>query len=58
MPRAPLSLAKMRYDATTASGSLKPAVTDTGITVMVPAFVLTGDKIKVSTDSGEYMERG
>ncbi len=42
----------------TATGSFKPAVTDTGISVMVPAFVVTGDKIKVSTDSGEYMERG
>ena len=34
------------------------AASRAGVTVMVPAFVLTGDKIKVSTDSGEYMERG
>jgi elongation factor P len=30
---------------------------ETGITVMVPQFVSEGEKIKVNTDSGEYMER-
>jgi elongation factor P len=41
----------------TASGSGKPATLETGITVTVPAFVNAGDKIKVNTDTGEYMER-
>ena len=41
----------------TATGSYKPAKMETGITVMVPQFVGEGDKIKVNTDSGEYMER-
>lgn len=41
----------------TASGSGKPAQLETGITVTVPTFVNTGDKIKVNTDTGEYMER-
>jgi len=41
----------------TATGSFKPAKTDTGLTVMVPQFVLEGAKIKVNTDNGEYIER-
>jgi elongation factor P len=41
----------------TATGSYKPAKVETGMTVMVPPFVLEGEKIKVNTDSGEYIER-
>lgn len=41
----------------TATSSYKPARTETGLTVMVPPFVLEGEKIKVNTDSGEYVER-
>ena len=41
----------------TATGSYKPAKTETGLTVMVPPFVMEGEKIKVNTDTGEYMER-
>ena len=41
----------------TATGSFKPAKTETGVTVMVPQFVLEGEKIKVSTDTGDYIER-
>ncbi|TXF13592.1 elongation factor P [Pelomicrobium methylotrophicum] len=42
----------------TATATFKPAKTETGLTVMVPQFVSEGERIKVSTDSGEYMERG
>lgn len=41
----------------TATSSYKPAKTDTGLTVMVPPFVIEGEKIKVNTDTGEYVER-
>lgn len=41
----------------TASGSGKPAKLDTGLTVTVPTFVNVGDKIKVNTATGEYVER-
>lgn len=41
----------------TATGSFKPAKTETGITVMVPQFVSEGEQIKVNTDTGEYIER-
>lgn len=41
----------------TASGSGKPAVLETGHRVTVPTFVSVGEKVKVNTDTGEYMER-
>jgi elongation factor P len=41
----------------TATGSFKPAQVETGITVMVPQFLTTGEKIRVNTDTGEYVER-
>lgn len=39
------------------SGAMKPAVLETGITVQVPLFVEEGDRVKVDTRSGEYLER-
>ncbi len=41
----------------TASGSGKPATLETGHKVTVPTFVNIGEKIKVNTDTGAYMER-
>jgi elongation factor P len=41
----------------TATGSYKPATMETGITVMVPQFISSGEKIKVNTDDGSYIER-
>ena len=41
----------------TATGSFKPAKTDTGLTVMVPQFVIEGAGINVNTDSGQYIDR-
>ncbi len=41
----------------TASGSGKPAELETGIRVIVPTFVNIGDRVKVNTESGEYVER-
>ena len=41
----------------TASNSPKPAKTDTGLLVTVPAFVKEGDKIVVNTADGSYMKR-
>jgi len=35
----------------------KPVTLETGITVQVPLFIKTGDKIKVDTRTGKYMER-
>jgi len=41
----------------TAQGGTKPARLETGLTVNVPLFVNTGDKVKVDTRSGQYLER-
>jgi len=41
----------------TATSSYKPGKLETGASIMVPPFVESGIKIKVNTDSGEYIER-
>ena len=41
----------------TATNTLKPATVETGTTIMVPLFINTGDRIRIDTRSGEYMER-
>lgn len=41
----------------TATNTLKPATTDTGVEVKVPLFIGTGDWIKVDTRTKEYSER-
>jgi elongation factor P len=41
----------------TAAGSNKPAILETGIRVMVPPFVNAGERVKVNTETGEYVER-
>ncbi len=41
----------------TRTNVLKPATTETGYVVQVPLFVETGEKVKVDTRSGTYIER-
>lgn len=41
----------------TASSSYKPAVASNGMRIMIPPFMTVGEKIVVSTDTGEYMRR-
>ena len=41
----------------TATGATKPAILETGLKVMVPLFVNEGEKVRVDTRTGEYMER-
>lgn len=41
----------------TASNQIKPATLETGLVVNVPPFVNTGDTVRVSTDTGEYLSR-
>ena len=41
----------------TASAQRKPAMMDTGIEVQVPPFIGVGEKIRVSTEDGSYVER-
>ncbi|MEP0813155.1 MAG: elongation factor P [bacterium] len=41
----------------TVSNTTKPATVETGAVVKVPLFVNSGDKIKIDTRTGEYLER-
>lgn len=41
----------------TAAGSGKPAILETGIRISVPQFINVGDRVKVNTETGEYIER-
>jgi elongation factor P len=45
------------YKGDTATGATKPATLETGAIVKVPLFVNQGDKIKIDTRTGEYLER-
>jgi elongation factor P len=39
------------------SNQNKPAATETGLTVQVPPFIAEGDRIRVDTSTGSYIER-
>ena len=41
----------------TATGSSKPAITETGLQIGVPGFVKVGDKIVINTSDGSYVSR-
>jgi elongation factor P len=41
----------------TATNTLRPSTVETGAKVMIPLFVNIGDKIKVNTETRDYMER-
>ena len=41
----------------TATNVFKNATVETGLQVQVPSFINKGDKVKIDTDSGSYLER-
>jgi len=41
----------------TASSSLRPVTVENNLTIQVPAFIKTGDKIKINTENASYIER-
>ena len=41
----------------TATNTFKPATTETGASINVPLFINEGDKIKIDTEKGSYIER-
>ena len=45
------------FKGDTTTGATKPATLETGAVINVPLFVNQGDKIRVDTRTGEYMER-
>jgi elongation factor P len=42
---------------TASGGGNKPATVETGAVIQVPLFVNIGDRVKIQTESGEYMSR-
>jgi elongation factor P len=42
---------------TASGGGNKPATVETGATIQVPLFVNIGDRVKIQTETGEYMSR-
>ena len=45
------------FKGDTATGATKPAILETGLKINVPLFVDQGEKVRVDTRTGEYMER-
>ncbi len=45
------------FKGDTASNTYKPATLETGFSLQVPLFINIGDRIRVDTRVGEYMER-
>jgi elongation factor P len=45
------------FKGNTATGALKPAKLETGVTVNVPLFINSDDMLKVDTRTGDYVER-
>jgi len=45
------------FKGDTATNTLKPATLETGAEVKVPLFIETGDKLRIDTRTGEYLER-
>ena len=45
------------FKGNTATNTLKPATLETGAEIRVPLFINEGDKIRIDTRTGEYMER-
>lgn len=45
------------FAGNTATNAMKPATLETGAEIRVPLFINVGDRIKIDTRTGEYLER-
>ncbi len=45
------------FKGDTAQGATKPATVETGATIKVPLFIEIGNRLKIDTRTGEYLER-
>ena len=45
------------FKGDTATNVMKPATLETGAEVKVPLFISEGERIRIDTRSGEYLER-
>ena len=52
-----ITLTEPAAKGNTATNVTKPATVETGAEVHVPAFITTGEKIKIAAETGEYLGR-
>ncbi|HTK10646.1 MAG TPA: elongation factor P [Ktedonobacteraceae bacterium] len=52
-----VTYAEPGFKGDTATGGTKPATTETGLVVQVPLFISSGEKIRINTTTGAYVER-
>ncbi len=52
-----ITMTEPGFKGDTANASFKPATVETGASVDVPLFVNQGDRIRIDTRTGKYMER-
>ena len=45
------------FKGNTATGATKPATVETGYTLNVPLFINEGEKLRIDTRNGDYVER-
>ena len=45
------------FKGNTATNTLKPATVETGLEVRVPIFINIDDKVKINTETGDYLSR-
>jgi elongation factor P len=45
------------FKGNTATGATKPATVETGFILNVPLFIDEGEKLRIDTRTGEYVER-
>lgn len=45
------------FKGDTATNVLKPAIVETGAEIRIPLFINPGDRVKIDTRTGEYIER-
>jgi elongation factor P len=45
------------FKGDTSSGGTKPATLETGAVIQVPLFIKIGERLKVDTRTGKYIER-
>ena len=45
------------FKGNTVQGGTKPATTETGAEIKVPLFLNIGDKVKIDTRDGRFVER-
>jgi len=41
----------------TKTASSKPAILENGVTIQVPEFIASGERVRVNPNTGEYMDR-